>query len=214
MEITWFGHSCFLFKDRSGKKLLTDPFDTSVGYSVPNETVDIVTVSHQHFDHNYVEALPGIPAVIDKTGSFCVNDISIKGIQSYHDKYKGAKRGNNIIFVINMDGLTVCHMGDIGHMPAPEDFQEIGDIDVLFIPVGGNYTIDGEEAAKVSRQINSHIVIPMHYRTSALSLPLEGTEKFIMKMGNSEKVGSSTLVLEGSLEGFNKVKILDYKSQL
>lgn len=213
MEITWYGHSCFLIKDRNGKKLLTDPFDTTVGYCMPNETVDIVTVSHQHFDHNYTQALPGIPKIFDKPGNYTINDLSIKGIHSYHDKYNGAKRGENIIFVIEVDGFTICHLGDLGHMLTTDDFNQIGNIDVLLIPVGGNYTIDGEEAAKIAKKINSHIVIPMHYGTNALSFPLDGADKFILKMGNSEKVPSSCLKLDHIPDEFNRVKILEYKSK-
>ncbi len=213
MEITWYGHSCFLLKDSNGRKLLTDPFDPSVGYPMPNETVDIVTVSHQHFDHNYTKALPGIPNIIDKPGDYVVNDLAIKGIPSFHDKYNGAKRGDNIIFIIKMDGLSICHMGDLGHELTEETATQIGVIDVLLIPVGGNYTIDGEEAAQIAKKLNSHIVIPMHYGTNSLSFILDGADKFIVKMGNSERIGSCSLNLNKVSNTFNSVKILDYKSK-
>lgn len=212
MELTWFGHSCFLLKNRNGKKLLTDPFDDSLGYSVPNEAVDIVTVSHHHFDHDNTAALPGIPDIIDQAGTYDFGDINIKGISSYHDNCFGAKRGNNIIFVIKIDGYSVCHLGDLGHSLSPKTISEIGEIDILLIPVGGNYTIDGEEASKIARSIKSHIIIPMHYGTAALSFPLEGAEKFIMKMGNSDKVASHTLIVDHISNELNNVKVLKYKT--
>lgn len=213
MEITWFGHSCFLIKSRTGKKVLTDPYDESVGYPLPNEAVDLVTISHNHFDHNYTESLPGIPTIIGKVGSYTFSDINIKGIPSFHDKDFGAKRGNNIIFLINIDGFNICHLGDLGHTPTSEMLTEIGPVDVLLIPVGGNYTIDGEEAAAIAKMIDSHIVIPMHYKTSALTFPLEGVEKFIIKMGNSCKIESCTLELTELPEVKNRVKILKYRSE-
>lgn len=214
MEITWYGHSCFLLKSRNGKKILMDPYDESVGYTVPNESVDIVTISHHHFDHDFTSTLPGIPTIIDKEGCYNISDIIIKGIKSFHDKELGAKRGNNIIFVITIDGLNICHLGDLGHTLSKELLAEIGSVDLLMIPVGGNYTIDGDEAAVISKAINSHIVLPMHYATDSLSFALEGAEKFIAKMQNSEKVDSCTIEVTDIPCEYNKVKILKYKEKL
>jgi L-ascorbate metabolism protein UlaG (beta-lactamase superfamily) len=213
MEITWFGHSCFLLKSKTGKKVLTDPYDKSVGYPLPNESVDIVTVSHHHFDHNFTESLPGIPTIVDKIGNYNFPDINIKGIGSFHDKDFGAKRGDNIIFLINIDGFNICHLGDLGHIPTSEMLTEIGPVDVLMIPVGGNYTIDGEEAATITKIVDSYIVLPMHYSTDALTFLLDGVEKFIIKMGNSYKVDCCTLELTDLPDIKNRVKILKYKSE-
>jgi len=208
MEISWLGHSSFLIKTANGKKILTDPFDDSVGYNLYTDNVDIVTISHQHFDHNYTEKLQGNPAVIDKTGNFTVDGINIIGLPSFHDKMKGAKRGENNIYVIEVDGYRICHLGDLGHLLSKEDIDKVGYIDVLFIPVGGNFTIDGKEAAETSKAMNSHIVIPMHYKTSMLSFPLDGVEPFLTSIKNGENIGTSPYIIEGELTEFNQVKIL------
>lgn len=210
MKITWIGHSCFLLEDSKGRTLLTDPFDGTLGYETYKGNANIVTVSHQHFDHNYSKELKGNYTVLDKIGMFYVHDIPIKGIPSYHDKDKGAKRGDNIIYTFKMDEYTCCHLGDLGHTLSDDDVDSIGNVDILFIPVGGNYTIDGNEAAVVSKKINPKIVIPMHYKTSLVSFPLDGVETFLMNMKNASKIDSNTLVINGKIKETLSVKILNY----
>ena len=210
MEITWLGHACFLIKDSKGRKLLTDPFDTTLGYEVYKGSPDIVTMSHQHFDHNYSKELKGNYETINKIGMFYVCDIPIKGIPSYHDKDKGAKRGENIIFTFKMDDYTLCHLGDLGHTLSDDDMEAIGNVDILFIPVGGNYTIDGKEASEVTRKINPKIVIPMHYKTSQVSFPLDGVETFLMYMKNASKIDTNILVINEEIKESMSVKILNY----
>ncbi len=210
MRITWLGHSCFLLEDSKGRKLLTDPFDTTLGYEVYKDSVDVVTISHKHFDHNYSSKLKGNYKIIDKVGMFYVCDIPIKGIPSYHDKDKGAKRGDNIIFTFKIDGYALCHLGDLGHTLSNDDMEVIGNVDILFIPVGGNYTLSGKEASEVTEKINPKIVIPMHYKTPQVSFPLEGVETFLMYMKNASKTDSNTLVLNGELTESMSVKILNY----
>ena len=211
MNITWYGHSCFLIKDSKGRKLLTDPFDDSVGYECPNDSVDVITISHHHFDHDCTEKLPGSPVVLDKCGFFNLCDIPISGLPSYHDKDMGAKRGDNVIFVFQMDEFRLCHLGDLGHLLYSEDLDRIGKVDILFIPVGGNFTIDGAEAAQVAKAIDASIVIPMHYKTPALSFPLNGVEDFITKMKNGDKIPNPTLSIDCLPKAHNNVKVLSYK---
>ncbi|MBU3092517.1 MBL fold metallo-hydrolase [Clostridium sp. CF011] len=210
MKITWLGHSCFLLEDSKGVKLLTDPFDNTLGYDIYKGSPDIVTISHQHFDHNYIKELTGNYKIIDKIGISTLHDISIKGTPSYHDKNKGAKRGDNIIFTFRMDGYSLCHLGDLGHTLSNDDISSLGDVDILFIPVGGNYTIDGKEASEVTKKINPKIVIPTHYKTSRLSLPLEGVETYLMHMKNASKIDSNTLVVNDEIKESMSVKILNY----
>lgn len=210
MKITWLGHACFLLEDSKGRTLLTDPFDTTLGYETYKGSPDVVTISHQHFDHNYSSELKGNYKVVDKIGMFHVCDIPIKAIPSYHDKDKGAKRGDNIIFSFKMDDYTLCHLGDLGHTLSNDDIAAIGNVDILFIPVGGNYTIDGKEAAEVTKKINPKIVIPMHYKTSQVSFPLDGVEKFLMYMKNASKMDSNTLVINDEILESLSVKILNY----
>ncbi len=211
MEITWLGHASFLIKDSKGRKLLTDPFDKSVGYQTFHEEVDLVSISHHHFDHDYIKELKGNPEIIDKAGLFYLCDIPIEGIPSYHDNSQGSKRGENIIFTFEMDGYKVCHLGDLGHELSQDYIIKLGNIDILLIPVGGNYTIDGKEAANIAKLINSRIIIPMHYKTPSLSFPLDGVETFITSMKNGERINDCTLRIEGELEERNIVKILDPK---
>lgn len=210
MKITWLGHSCFLLENSKGSKLLTDPFDASLGYEIYRGSPNIVTISHQHFDHNYSRELVGNYKIIDKVGISTYYDIPIKGIPSYHDKNKGAKRGNNIIFTFKMDGYSLCHLGDLGHTLSSDDICTIGTVDILFVPVGGNYTINGKEASQVTKKINPKIVIPMHYKTSQVSLPLDGVETFLMYMKNATKIGSNTLVINDQIKESLSVKILNF----
>ncbi|MBZ9684951.1 MBL fold metallo-hydrolase [Clostridium estertheticum] len=210
MEITWLGHSSFLLQDSKGRKLLTDPFDATIGYEIYKGSPDIVTISHQHFDHNYTKELNGNYKIIDKIGMFYLCDIPIKGTPSYHDKNKGAKRGDNIIFTFKMDEYTLCHLGDLGHLLSDDDIDAIGTVDILFIPVGGNYTLNGKEAAEVTKRINPKIVIPMHYKTSLVTFPLDGVETFLMYMKNATKIDSNKLLINDEIRDSMSVKILNY----
>lgn len=209
MTLTWLGHSSFLIEDSKGRRILTDPFDESVGYDLFKGDVDLVTISHHHFDHDYIEKIK-YKNVIDKSGFFNLCDIPITGIPSYHDKMQGAKRGENIIFILQIDGYRVCHLGDLGYVLSPEEIKEIGHVDVLLIPIGGNYTINGKEASQVAKALSSPIVIPMHYKTPLLSFELEGLENFLTYMKNGERVGSNKLIINGPLESEHKVKILNF----
>jgi L-ascorbate metabolism protein UlaG (beta-lactamase superfamily) len=210
MEITWLGHSCFLLADSQGNKLITDPFDDTVGYDLYKDTADIVTISHHHFDHDYLDSIKGSPRVFDKAGVFNVNGIKIEGILSYHDKIQGTKRGENIIFIITIDGYKLCHLGDLGHLLNKTYLEKLVNLDVLFIPVGGNFTLNCEEASIVAKAINSHIVIPMHYKTEKIKFPLEGLEHFITYMKSGEKVNSTTLKISSKPQDTNIVKLLNY----
>ncbi|MDN5276079.1 MAG: hypothetical protein PWR01_44 [Clostridiales bacterium] len=214
MRITWFGHACFRLVSDSGVTIITDPFDETVGYELPDEQADIVTVSHQHFDHNYVQGVPGNPEVISKIGNFYVKDIPIKGIKSYHDDQGGNKRGINIMYVFDIDGIKVCHLGDLGHTLAGEQVEQIGDVDMLLVPVGGTYTIDARAAADVVASLKPSIVIPMHYKTDRIDFPIDGVDKFLKIMGGGIHLNHHTLeVKKQDLEGKEtRIMVLDYKS--
>lgn len=209
MKLTWLGHSSFLIEDSKGRKILTDPFDNSLGYKLFEGNVDIVTISHHHFDHDYTEKIH-YKNMIDKTGFFNLCDIPIKGIPSYHDKMKGSKRGENIIFILTVDNYKICHLGDLGYVLSLDEIKEIGHVDILLIPIGGNYTINGKEASEICKSISSSIVIPMHYKTPLLSFELEGLENFLSYMKNGERVGSNTISICGPLESKNSIKILNF----
>lgn len=169
MDITYLGHSSFKIKGKT-VALITDPFDPAmVGIKFPKNEADLVTVSHDHKDHNMVSLVGGVKRVIDKPGEYEIAGTSVIGIQSFHDDQKGAERGKNIIFVIEMDGLRLCHLGDLGHALSDETVAAIGDIDILFVPVGGTYTIDYKIASDVVNAIEPKVIIPMHYQTDELN---------------------------------------------
>jgi len=187
MRVKWFGHACFLVEAADGTKVITDPFDESVGYQIPKVKADVVTVSHSHFDHNAVDLLQGNPEVVKGVGEKKIKGIIFKGIRSFHDKSRGAQRGPNTIFVFAVDGVRVCHLGDLGHLLSSGQQEEIGEVDILFIPVGGTFTIDGRDAREVSKQLNPRLIIPMHYKTESCSIGIDSCEEFLKGFTKVEK---------------------------
>ncbi|WP_097026632.1 MBL fold metallo-hydrolase [Clostridium peptidivorans] len=213
MKITWLGHSSFLIEDSKGRRILTDPFDESLGYKTFSGDVDITTISHHHFDHDYIKNLNSSKThILDKVGIFNLYDIPIMGFPSFHDEVRGTKRGENTIYVITVDGYTICHLGDLGHILSKDEVSSLGNIDILLIPVGGNYTIDAKEAYELTKILKSHIIIPMHYKTPALSFPLDGVENFLTFMKNVKKSNDNFINITGDISDMtNEVFILNYK---
>lgn len=211
MKITWLGHSSFLIETLNNTRIVTDPFSKKIGYEPFKEKADIVTISHNHFDHNYTKEIIGNPRIINSILSIKIDDLTITGFPSFHDKTNGSKRGANIIYLFNVDGFNICHMGDLGHLLSEDSIEKLGKIDVLFIPVGGNFTINGKEAAEVCKKISSHIVIPMHFKTQRLSFPLHGSEEFIINMKNGTRIHNCTFEFDKPFNEFNRVIILDVK---
>lgn len=168
MEITFLGHSSFKIKGKT-TSVITDPFDPNmVGLKFPKSEADIVTVSHQHNDHNNVEIIGGVKKVVDGPGEYEIGGISIIGTASYHDASKGAERGGNTIYSIEVEGVRITHLGDLGHTLTEEKIKEIGPADILMIPVGGEFTIGPSEAVEVVHAINPTIILPMHYQMPGL----------------------------------------------
>jgi len=165
MKIKWLGHSSFMITSDSGIKIITDPYhpNAELTYGKINESADIVTVSHEHSDHNNVAAVRGNPEVVKGAVTTKIKGIAIKGIPSYHDEAGGTKRGKNIIFCFEVDGIRLCHLGDLGHLLSDKQIAEIGAVDILLIPVGGFFTIDGRGATQVCDQLKPKVVIPMHW---------------------------------------------------
>lgn len=186
MYISWLGHSCFKIQDKiapDGVILVTDPFDKSIGLKVPSFEADIVTVSHDHYDHNNVSALRGNPFIIDSAGEYDRKGVMIEGVESYHDDKQGAKSGKNIMYRIEIDDITIVHLGDLGHILDNKQLEKVGGADILLIPVGGTYTLDAKNAVEVVSQIEPRIVIPMHYKIKGLKIDLDGADKFIKELG-------------------------------
>jgi len=181
MKVKWLGHACFLITSAGGLKIITDPFVTNGGinYKPINEKADIVTVSHDHADHNNAAMVSGQPQVIKIAGDREVKGVQVKGIATYHDTSKGKERGNNTIFCFNLDNINICHLGDLGHKLSQEELTRIGKVDVLLIPVGGFYTIDAKTANDVCQSLKPRVVIPMHYKTDKCAYPIAGVEEFL-----------------------------------
>lgn len=197
MKIKWLGHSSFLLTESTGITVLTDPFDPKmVGYEFNAPSVDIVTVSHGHADHNYLEGVGSKKQVYDAAGKFEYEGrVHVTGIQSFHDDADGAKRGENIIYKFGMDGVNICHMGDIGEPCSPELIERLLPVDVLMIPVGGNYTVDAELAKEYVDRLMPQIVIPMHYKLKHCELDIDKVEPFI-RMFEGEYVEEDVNELE------------------
>lgn len=195
MKIEYLGHSCFVLTESTGTSVMTDPYG-KIGIKMPKRSVSVVTVSHQHYDHNNIAAVYGAPTVISKEGSYAFEGVEIVGIKSFHDDVGGALRGENVIFKFRMDGLDVCHLGDIGESCTAELLEQILPIDVLLIPVGGTYTIDSEEAKRYVDRIMPEIVIPMHYRVKDVNLDIDKPDDFIDSFEDEEVEKCESGVIE------------------
>lgn len=201
MNIKYIGHASFYIRSKDAK-IVTDPFNPSIGIKFPKTEADIVTISHDHSDHNYPQGIAGTPLVIDWPGEYEKNAVRISGFATHHDKEKGKERGHNTMFKIDTEGISILHCGDLGHTLEDSTLEDIGDIDILMIPVGGFYTIDAKEAVEVIKQIEPTIIIPMHYRTSAHDTKIFGEvgtlDDFLKAYGieNPETVDQLTIKKE------------------
>lgn len=182
MEITSLGHSSFKIVGKE-ISIITDPFDQDkVGITFPKAEAAVVTVSHDHFDHNKIDALKGNFICFDSPGEYEIKNTEIVGIESSHDKSQGAERGLNTIFLYRVDGIKICHLGDLGTDLSSDQIEKIDGVDIVFIPVGGKYTIDAKEAAKIISEIDPKIVIPMHYRVGKMT-DLDPVDNFLSEIG-------------------------------
>lgn len=208
MKITWLGHACFLI-EANGKAVVTDPPGVQYGYKLPDVTADVVTISHNHNDHNAADLIHGKPVVISQPGLTRVGDISFKGIVTYHDKQQGRLRGKNVVFVIQAEGLTVTHLGDLGEQPGEQILSEIGPVDILLAPVGGTYTLDGPEMKTLIDQLKPGITIPMHYMTPDVTIQLAPLEDFTRLYPTVVKKPFLSLSAE-QVNTLPEVVVLDY----
>ena len=186
MIITWQGHSCFKIQDKIGPDgitVVTDPFGKNIGLKVPNFEADIVTVSHNHDDHNNIGALRGNPFVIECAGEYDFKGILVEGVDSHHDTSGGKERGGNIIYRMEVDDVSIVHLGDLGGSLDSSQLEKLAGTDILLIPVGGKYTIDAKAAVEIISQIEPRIVIPMHYKTPDLNMDIDTVDKFIKELG-------------------------------
>ena len=181
MDITWLGHSCFRIKG-SQAVIITDPYPPDLGYTLGKQTASIVTVSHPHPSHSHVAGISGEYRAITGPGEYEISGILIIGIATFHDTQRGAVRGKNTVYVMEIDGVSVCHLGDLGHTLSSEQVEEIGEVDVLLLPVGGGSTINAAVASEVIRELEPRAVVPMHYKTPDLKRDLDSVNVFLKEM--------------------------------
>ena len=211
MDITWYGHSCFRLGER-GVTIVTDPPSDDMGYDRPRIRADVITISHEHPGHNNRIGFRGGPRIFDGPGEYEVKGVFVTGIAMYHDGRRGATRGRNTVFLFEFGGITVCHLGDLGHVPTQTQVEALSDVNVLLIPVGGLHTIDAAKAAEVISLIEPNLVIPMHYKTPVEKAKLHTVTKFLKEMGLASIPPVPELkVTKSSLPQETEVVLLDYK---
>jgi L-ascorbate metabolism protein UlaG (beta-lactamase superfamily) len=210
LDIHWFGHSCFRIREK-GVTVVTDPHPEELGYARPRVRADIVTVSHAHGGHSSVKGFRGSPRVVTSPGEYEIGGVFVTGVPTFHDAEEGREQGQNIAFLFDFDGLTVCHLGDLGHVLAQNQVEALNQVNVLLIPVGGSATIAAGEAAKVVSLIEPNVVIPMHYKTTATPRRLDPASRFLAEMGASDVQPQEMLrVSSGSLPSDTTVVLLAY----
>lgn len=189
MDIYWYGQACFKFKGKNASVVI-DPYDPQfTGLKMPKELqADVVLSTHEHKDHNFVSAVTGPdggkPMVFDRPGEYEVSGVVITGVNSLHDNSNGSERGFNTIFHLMVDNLDIVHLGDLGQAKLTEEqVAEIGQTDILLIPVGSIYTIDAKIASDIVSQLEPKIIIPMHFKIEGLKFELESAENFLKEMG-------------------------------
>ena len=208
IKVKWFGHSMWKIWDEK-ISIITDPF-TDIGYKMPgNETADIVLSSHDHFDHNNLQLIKGNPQVVNTEGKFDIAGVKIETFPAWHDETGGSERGSNLLMKFVISGKTFLHCGDLGHILSNEIVEKLGKIDVLFIPIGGFYTIDAKTAGKVVDMIHPKIVFPMHYKTAVLDFPIAKKEEYLKLIDNLRNVDSNEIELTS--EDFEKEQTIIMK---
>jgi L-ascorbate metabolism protein UlaG (beta-lactamase superfamily) len=180
LDVTWLGHGCFRLRGR-GAAVVTDPFPPAIGLKLPRLDADLVTVSHEHENHNYTQIVREAYE-IRGPGEYEVAGVSVIGVPSYHDAEKGAKHGRNTIYLIEIDDVRICHLGDLGNALDDAEAEAISAPDVLLVPVGGRTVINAAQAAQVVRQLEPRFVVPMHYQIPGLKLELDMLDRFLKEM--------------------------------
>lgn len=210
MNIQYYGHSCFKLTTKPAGRatddivIFFDPFDKETGLRPPQGQASLVLVSHNHHDHNNVGALKGEPVVIDTAGEYSAKGVNIVGLEAFHDNKEGQEQGKVNIFILETEGFKICHLSDLGADLSAKQLEEIDGVDILFIPVGGKYTIDGKKAAEIARRIEPAMVIPMHYKVAGSKIDISDEKDFCDAIGKCPKEKVSKLTLKKKdLEGKN-----------
>lgn len=207
MEITWLGHGCFRLKGRDSVVLM-DPCPRSTGYNIGRQQAGIVTVSHHHPEHAHLDAVTA-QRTLDAPGEYEIGGVMVTGVRTWHDDKKGAQRGANTVFVVELDEVRVCHLGDLGHVPTQEQTEALSDIDVLLVPVGGHTTIDAATASEVISLLEPRLVVPMHYAAEGATAKLDPLDPFIKQMGISPAPQPKLAVTKTTLPSDTQVVVLE-----
>jgi len=214
MVIEWRGHSCFKITLKSGLRILLDPYSAEAGYEPQDDEVDVVTVSHSHYDHNDLSHVKGNYTLVNTPGIHTFGELTIEGYETWHDHSQGAHRGKNIVYQFSVRGIRVCHMGDIGCFPDEDLLGKICGADILMIPVGGNLTIDAHEALSICERIEPNIIIPMHFKTPDSRLDIAPLHEFLEAVGREYDVshhGQCYLNIDkASLKKRTRVVVMEY----
>jgi L-ascorbate metabolism protein UlaG (beta-lactamase superfamily) len=215
MEISWYGHSCFRLTERSMATVVTDPFDAEmVGYDQLKLKADIVTVSHEAAGHNYLNAVKGYSHAITGPGEFEIGGVFITGVQTDGQGKKAEDKPRNTLYVFDYDGLTVAHLGDLRSVPTQAEIEALGNVNVALVPVGGGGGLNAAKAAEIVSLLEPNIVIPMHYHTPAVKVPLDHLDKFLKEMGLHEAETVPALkVTRSGLPDETRVVVLDYQRE-
>lgn len=211
MKVKWLGHASFLITAEDGTRIITDPYVAGSGlsYGEIKESADIVTLSHDHFDHNNVASVGGNPEVVKDAAPTEIKGIKFSGVETFHDTSEGKERGNNIIFSMDVDGVRVCHSGDLGHPLTDEQVAGIGRVDVLLIPVGGFFTVDAKVATDVCNRLDPKVVVPMHFQNDRCQFPIAGVEDFLQGKQSVTRSDSSEAEFKaGALPAATEIVVL------
>ena|SRR5438067_917359 len=207
MDVTWLGHGCFRLRGKNAA-VITDPYPPAIGLRLPKQDADLVTISHEHENHSYADVVRGEPYVITGPGEYEVKDVAVIGVPAYHDTEKGAKRGRNTVYLIEIDGVRICHLGDLGHKLDDSDAESVASVDLLLVPVGGRSAINAVEAAEVVRQLEPRYVVPMHYAIPGLKVELDGVERFLKEMAVTAMEPQPKLTLQATSAGEWETKVV------
>ena len=217
MKLQWLGHSCFLITAEDGTRILTDPYDVksyagALSYkNIDGLSADIITISHMtHPDHNHFEVITGTRKIVRKPGDTDIGKVHITGVTSFHDGAKGKERGPNTIYIITVDDIRICHLGDLGHVLTEGNVRGMGMVDILIIPVGGTYTIDSGQADAVISVIKPRIVIPMHYKTDRCGFPIDPVGPFVAGRQNVKQCKSEVVLTKATLPQDTETWVMEY----
>jgi L-ascorbate metabolism protein UlaG (beta-lactamase superfamily) len=211
MKVKWLGHASFLITSDKGVRIITDPYKSGgpLKYGEVKGPADVVTISHEHGDHNYTALIEGNPQIIRGAKPAEVKGIKFNGVATFHDENKGKDRGSNTIFCFEVDGVRVCHLGDLGHKLSEQEVSQIGKVDVLLTPMAGFFTMNAEVATEVGNKLNPKIIIPMHFKNERCDFPVSTVDDFLKGKRNVTRMDSSEIELNaGKLPAETKIIVL------